>query len=340
MGKALPTGHNDLVIRNLTAKAVTPLLHGRKDESAEELRNRTRALLKRTDSESDIDLDILNDEDPRLNGWDSDASADQLTRLDEELENLRPRERSPIRPVREREYLETDNGRDDSVQHPPAPARMAPTAAVPTRESGQSRGWYMLPGNPASPANWISRTAYLQRLQQYPNEKEVNEFLDKINSELFTRFKHRTSVPSKTFNFNVGPNGKYACCVVSSDGAKEAALDPAHFFVEWNKKRGWERQMIDYPAPKGPGPNNRDYNFHTRPTLMHYLEMRLLARTREGERWANSMGFALTSLDNRFAIGFRIWLSQDGLPPDEGRHIMSRGDLGTAAVKTIYRFRD
>ena len=178
--------------------------------------------------ESDDEIDPDNLEDNELpTGESADKALEELIQLDAELGKKTRREPSRPRPAlrprfREREYPETDNGRAQGMSHTPNAAGQTSTTVVPTSSRSEQVHWGDMRLD--DPANWVSSSAYLQPLDEYPNEAEANEFLDNMNTRLFSQFHSGRFVRSLEINFKFGPLDKYSCRAVCKSARSVSLL--------------------------------------------------------------------------------------------------------------------
>ncbi|KAI9652842.1 MAG: hypothetical protein M1831_006367 [Alyxoria varia] len=215
-------------------------------------------------------------------------------------------------------------------------------------------------------SNWFEHRPPLDVLDEYPSGQEVDELLDKIQSRFFNRFR-ATLFPVKSFRRRIrfgGPQGdKYTCRIAwlnpsnlrypwEPDLYPEGtafpnfiAASPKDHLVEHDAfDQQYYRKTVESPRPTQPGPNVWNYDRFTSPTVMHYFEMRLLARTRKNSNYEKDkrragMSAILESVDGHFGLGFRVYMSQSGMPRDNHRTRVTQPEKGnTKLVKSLIEY--
>ncbi|KAI9656362.1 MAG: hypothetical protein M1831_004614 [Alyxoria varia] len=201
---------------------------------------------------------------------------------------------------------------------------------------------------------WIDQSMpLLSPIRNYPPEEEVDSIINKLHQEFFGQFQNKgVPVPSGSVELRFGPpHAPWTCRLVWQNPRiisyprvgvdhlePNTPINPEDYPVHHSKSPHWAKGVFDYKGvPAGSPPPEL-------PTLSQYLKMRLMARMKNdrNKRWPSGQGGLLMSLDGRFALGYRVWISATDMPPDPYWSLMEKlgkrgGGILQDLVEELYK---
>ncbi|KAI9654033.1 MAG: hypothetical protein M1831_005550 [Alyxoria varia] len=179
---------------------------------------------------------------------------------------------------------------------------------------------------------WMEFARVYDELSVYPREDDVDKILAQAEEGFFLQFREHQQplVASRVYQFRHDKwtlrigwyNPRSLAFPTGFSSADEsipenAIYEPDRYFVYRDPMVGWAQDRTLIPPPSLPGPARRGYSYLYRPTLLHFMETYMLGRDLSKSKSSpTGFGGMFMSEDNRFGFGYRLYVTEDGIPMD------------------------